>query len=91
MKIVNDDSSSIIKWSFKLIDTTRGVIYDSHMAIVQATGRNLWLVQQYPEYYVRKDFSSRINWLFTEDLSQNDLQNMYKQRLFTKVFKNANL
>ncbi len=36
MMIVNDDSSVIIKWSFKLIDTARGVIYDRHMFIVQA-------------------------------------------------------
>jgi len=31
-------SSVVIKWSFKLIDTTRGVIYDRHMFIVQASG-----------------------------------------------------
>ena len=36
--IVNDDSSGIIKWSFKLIDAARGVIYDCHMFIVHATG-----------------------------------------------------
>jgi len=36
--IVNDDSSGVIKWSFKLIDATRGVIYDRHMFIIQATG-----------------------------------------------------
>ncbi len=38
MMIVNDDASIIIKWSFKLIDAARGVIYDPHMFIVQATG-----------------------------------------------------
>jgi hypothetical protein len=38
MTIVNDDSSVIIKWSFKLIDAARGIIYDRHMFIVQATG-----------------------------------------------------
>jgi hypothetical protein len=38
MTIVNDDSSIIIKWSSKLIDTATGVIYDRHMFIVQATG-----------------------------------------------------
>ncbi len=32
--IVNDDSSVIIKWSSKLIDAARGVIYDHHMFIV---------------------------------------------------------
>ncbi len=36
--IVNDDSSGVIKWSFKLIDAARGVIYDRHMFILQATG-----------------------------------------------------
>jgi len=39
MVIVNDDSGIIIKWSSKLIDATRGVIYDRHMFIVQAPGR----------------------------------------------------
>ncbi len=37
MTIVNDDSSVIIKWSFRLIDATGDVIYDLHMFIVQAT------------------------------------------------------
>jgi hypothetical protein len=40
MRVINDDSSVIIKWSFKLIDTARGVIYNRHMFIVQAT--DLW-------------------------------------------------
>jgi hypothetical protein len=35
--IVNDQSSIVIKWSFKIIDATRGVIYDHHMFKVQAT------------------------------------------------------
>ncbi len=38
MTIVNDDSSVIIKWSFKLIDAARGVVYDRHMFIAQPTG-----------------------------------------------------
>jgi hypothetical protein len=38
MMIINDDSSVIIKWSFKLIDAARGVIYDRHMFILQAPG-----------------------------------------------------
>ncbi len=38
MMIVNDDSSIISKWSCKLIDNARVVIYDSHMFIIQATG-----------------------------------------------------
>jgi hypothetical protein len=37
MTIVNDDSSIVIKWSFKLIDAARGVIYDCHLFIVQPT------------------------------------------------------
>ncbi len=41
MMIVNDDSSVVIKWSFKLIDAARGVIYDRHMFIVQAAGQQL--------------------------------------------------
>jgi hypothetical protein len=41
MTIVIDDSSIVIKWSFKLIDTARGVIYDRHMFIVQATALSL--------------------------------------------------
>ncbi len=41
MTIVNDDSNVIIKWSCKLIDTARGVIYDRHMFIVQATGGSM--------------------------------------------------
>jgi hypothetical protein len=35
--IINDDSSIVIKFSFKLIDATRGILYDRHMFIVQAT------------------------------------------------------
>jgi hypothetical protein len=35
--IVNDTSSGVIKWSFKLIDAARGVIYDRHVFILQAT------------------------------------------------------
>ncbi len=35
--LINDASSGIIKWSFKLIDAARGVIYDRHMFIIQAT------------------------------------------------------
>ncbi len=35
--IVNDDASVISKWSFKLIDDPRAVIYDCHRFIIQAT------------------------------------------------------
>ncbi len=31
MTIINDDSSVVIKWSSKLIDAARGVIYDTHV------------------------------------------------------------
>ncbi len=39
--IVNDDSSIVSKWSFKLIDDPRVIIYDHHRFIIQATGVNL--------------------------------------------------
>ncbi len=39
MTIVNDNFSVVIKWSS--IDVARGVIYDRHMFIVQATGEKL--------------------------------------------------
>ncbi len=38
MTIVNDNSSVVSKWSFKLIDDPRVVIYDRHSFIIQATG-----------------------------------------------------
>jgi hypothetical protein len=37
MMIVNDDSSIVIKLSFKLLDAARGIIYDHHMFKLQAT------------------------------------------------------
>jgi hypothetical protein len=37
MTIVNDNSSIFSEQSFKLIDDTRGVIYDRRMLIIQAT------------------------------------------------------
>jgi hypothetical protein len=51
MTIVNDNSSVISKWSSKLIDDARGVIYDHHMFIIQATGR--MLQKNYAVNYVR--------------------------------------
>ncbi len=45
MTIVNDDSSVISKWSFKLIDDPRVVIYDRHKFKVQATGVEAQLVE----------------------------------------------
>jgi hypothetical protein len=38
VKIVNDDSGIISKWSFKHIDNIRVIIYDRHMFIIQVTG-----------------------------------------------------
>ncbi len=35
--IVNDDSSIVSEQSFQLIDYARGIIYDQHMFIIQAT------------------------------------------------------
>jgi len=40
--IINDDSSVGNKWSFKLIDDTRVVMYDHHKFIIQATGDRKW-------------------------------------------------
>jgi hypothetical protein len=40
MTIVNDESSVVSEQSFQLIDDARGVIYDRHMFIIQATGLN---------------------------------------------------
>ncbi len=36
--IINDNSSIISKWSFKLIDDPRVIIYDCHRFILQAAG-----------------------------------------------------
>jgi hypothetical protein len=35
--IINDNSSAVSKWSFKLIDDPRVIIYDHHRLIIQAT------------------------------------------------------
>jgi hypothetical protein len=35
--IVNDDSSIVSKWSFKLIDDPRVIIYERHRFIIKAT------------------------------------------------------
>ncbi len=37
MTIVNDDSSVVSKWSFKLIDNPKVVIYDHHRFVTQGT------------------------------------------------------
>ncbi len=39
--IVNDNSSVISNWSFKLIDDAGVVIYDCNRLIIQAIGQNL--------------------------------------------------
>ncbi len=49
MIVVNDDSSIINKWSFKLIDDARVVIYDRNMFIIQATA-------------IALKFSNQIKW-----------------------------
>ncbi len=41
--IVNDDSSIVSKWSFKLIDDPRVISYDRHRFIIQATGHSFLL------------------------------------------------
>ncbi len=38
MTIVNDDSSIVSEQSFLLINNARGIIYNHHMFIIQATG-----------------------------------------------------
>jgi hypothetical protein len=40
MMIINDDPRVITKLETSLIDGARVVIYDRHMFIVQATGKN---------------------------------------------------
>jgi hypothetical protein len=40
--IVNDDSSVVSKWNFKLIDNPRVIIYDRHRLIIQAT---VWIIE----------------------------------------------
>jgi hypothetical protein len=42
--LINDASSGVIKWSFKLTDAARGVIYDRHVFIIQATDQEFSLV-----------------------------------------------
>jgi len=48
--IVNDDSSIVSKWSFKLIDNPIVVIYDHHRFIIQATGASRLLDENSPTY-----------------------------------------
>jgi hypothetical protein len=52
MTIVNEDSNIIIKWSSKLIDAARCVIYDPHMFIIQATGVKTFIIDE--KKYVEK-------------------------------------
>ncbi len=47
--IVNDDSSVVSKWSVKLIDDPRVIIYDHHRFIIQATG--LFVIDEEKKFY----------------------------------------
>jgi hypothetical protein len=51
--IVNDDSSIVSEQSFLLIDDARGVIYDRHMFIIQATGLFLIFFLLFNEVFVQ--------------------------------------
>jgi len=44
--IVNDNSSIISKWSFKIIDNARVIIYDHHRFIIQASSFKWWKFNQ---------------------------------------------
>jgi hypothetical protein len=48
MMIINDDSSINSKWSSKLIDDARVIIYDRIMLIIQDTGQ-YWSIIVYTE------------------------------------------
>jgi hypothetical protein len=48
MMIINDDSSITSKWSSKLIDDARVIIYDRIMLIIQDTGQ-YWSIIVYTE------------------------------------------
>ncbi len=57
LTIVNNDSSVISKWNFKLIDNPRVVIYDHHRFIIQATGYSLLKPPYGPIFLVEKNQS----------------------------------
>ncbi len=44
MTIVNDDSRVVNKLEASLTDDARVVIYDRHMFIVQATGKDFYVI-----------------------------------------------
>ncbi len=58
VRIVNDDPSIISKWSFKLIDDNRVIIYNCNWFIIQATGICLISI----EYPVRSYQNMAWNW-----------------------------
>jgi hypothetical protein len=47
MMIINDNSSVVNKWSSKLIDAARGLIYNRHTFIVQATEVSFSLIDRH--------------------------------------------
>ncbi len=57
--IVDDDSSVVIKWSSKLIDAARRIIYDCHMLIVQATNLS-WLTFHYIGCVIINELAQRM-------------------------------
>ncbi len=59
--IVNDDFSIISKWSFKLIDDPKVIIYDRHRFIIQATARPL--VFQYHPDLPDTVFQDHLDWM----------------------------
>jgi len=71
---VNDDSSVVSKWSFKLIDDPRVIIYDCHRFIIQATSYEVLsslLTQNGPAYLasLRTDGSTLLQLCFSYDHS----------------------
>ncbi len=61
MMIVNDDSSGVSEQSFYIIDDARGVIYDRHMFIIQATGDTMKNGQPPKCQLVRKSICQEVN------------------------------
>jgi hypothetical protein len=82
--IINEDSSIVIKWSFKLIDDPRVVIYDRHRFIIQAIGDKIiqrWIL-----------FKSFVWWnVYWQNLSTNAFTfplnwNRFLRTTFKKTF-----
>ncbi len=47
MTIINDESSIVSKWSSKLIDDARVIIYDCYMVIIQVTDEHVYRYHRY--------------------------------------------